>query len=463
MSVVEGSSTKLETTTPQNQLQNQVQSEPKLELKSESPTQTTTKISKSKISDNNDVNFPIKLINWSLDGFTYDNQKLTTPILLQEKNGPCPLISLVNTLLLQYNFKNLQFDQGILSQTENQYKGLKNLESLLIKKYHSDKKISLNEILSSIGDLLLMYSEEDTSLNPEIVDQLLTQLPKLHTGLDVNPNLITGDFELNLATTLFHIFGLVFKHGWVIGGAPKQVSDETPKEEEDTSIKKLENIMNELQTFDKIQDYLFLEHPNSSVVTNQELIKSWLDTNCTQLTQQGLTNLNTILESSQFIIFFRNNHFNTLFKKSSMEFYLLVTDSSFTTPKNKSNQIIWQSLNSINGENDLFFTGDFMPVLDINQDLNYGTNQDENFDSDLLLVKQLQEEEDAAIAKRMQDKYEKQHKRHTTNNNKKNEQKDKSQKSTSSSSSTTSDLKPVKKEQPTEKPKKKKLFGIFSR
>lgn len=39
------------------------------------------------------TNYEIKLIEWS-------ETTLRTPILLQDKNGPCPLIALVNTLVL---------------------------------------------------------------------------------------------------------------------------------------------------------------------------------------------------------------------------------------------------------------------------------------------------------------------------------------------------------------------------
>lgn len=57
---------------------------------------------------------------------------------------------------------------------------------------------------------------------------------------------------------------------------------------------------------------------------NKLLIEKWLNLNQTQLTLQGLNKLNDELDINQFIIFFRNNHFNTLFKKSNQEFYILI-------------------------------------------------------------------------------------------------------------------------------------------
>ena len=67
------------------------------------------------------VQFPIKLINWSLDP---QNQTIiTTPILLQEINGPCPLIALCNTLLLNNDIRTNSF---ILDEGEDEEKELIN-------------------------------------------------------------------------------------------------------------------------------------------------------------------------------------------------------------------------------------------------------------------------------------------------------------------------------------------------
>lgn len=378
------------------------------------------------------VVFPMKLISWSLED--QNGEALTTPILLQDRNGPCPLIALVNTLVLQFDFRNAHFDGGILSQSEKQYEQIKNLKSKLFTHYHNSSSIDLADILGLVADLFLVYAEDVPNLLHEMVDNILQQLPKLHTGLDVDPNLTNGDFSQDLATTLFTIFDLRFKHGWVIEDCGRK--GHTDDEDDSTNEPLL--ILHDLQTFDKVQDYLLLLDTNSSVAENQRLIRMWLDETCSQLTMKGLKLLDLDLSSPQFAIFFRNNHFNTLFKKSRNEFYLLITDSSF---QSKSGKLVWQSLNSVSGEGDLFFTGDFMPVLDIDQDIG---QQGETFDSDMMLLRQLQEEEDEALARKMQEKYEKRKTRQSPKETvvKKNEE-------TAS--------KPVKEK------KKKKFFGFLSR
>ncbi|CAI5758088.1 unnamed protein product [Candida verbasci] len=349
------------------------------------------------------VKFPIKLVDWTLEYLSNlgEDFQLKTPILLQEKNGPCPLISLMNTLIfknesiIHEHFINDYVKDGLL---DRKIKGISKLKDLLIVKYHSIGHIELNEVLSNLGELLLVFTE-NTNYQFE-VDQLLEQLPKLHTGLDVNPNLINGEFEPDLGTTLFSIFDLQFRHGWVINQID-DVDNFNDIDRGNMSIQTLEvvdnygqlvEIFNDLKTFDKIQDYLLDQDESTSF--NQRLISKWLDLNKTQLTTNGLQKLN-YLDKGEFIIFFRNNHFNTLFKKNNNEFYLIVTDSSFI---NKSSKIIWQSLNSVNGKDDLFFTGDFYPVLDID-DVTTTENQ-----SDYLLSKQLQEEEDRKLAEKLENR-----------------------------------------------------------
>ncbi|KAI3404528.2 hypothetical protein KGF56_002720 [Candida oxycetoniae] len=365
----------------------------------------------------NTVSFPIKVLNWSPHINT--DSSISTPILLQDKNGPCPLIALVNTLLLKDDFQRVDVGNDSVREVPQDMTSLSNLKHELLKSYHKTGLIELNEVLSLVGNLLLTFAETSQNLKPEVVDKLLMQLPQLHTGLDVNPNLLDGSFSSNLATQLFEVFGLNFRHGWVFDQPqpPRIVSDEdedlvthlnnTTIIEKVSDQRRLTNIIQHLKTFDDIQDYLLAQEASTlEVVQNQNLLETWLDQNCTQLTLSGLAKLDRDLEKDEFIIFFRNNHLNTLFKKGSNELYLLVTDASFQN-KSLSSQIVWQSLASVSGNEDLFFTGNFTPVLDIDQDLSYAANTgyDNTFDSDLLLSKQLQEEEDAAIAKRLQEKY----------------------------------------------------------
>ncbi|EGW32937.1 uncharacterized protein SPAPADRAFT_60278 [Spathaspora passalidarum NRRL Y-27907] len=353
------------------------------------------------------VKFNIKLVKWSLDYDSSDsNDLISTPIVLQDKNGPCPLIALINTLMLS-NDLNLSRSDYIPS---NQAKSdaILHFKSVLLQ--HESVAIELDLLLKHLGDLLLEFTQDNKSGLRFEIDQLLNSLPLLHTGLTVNPNLINGEFNPeDLSTSLFTVFDLKFRHGWVINQIDNENIEwnEEAAPQEGSSSSHADNyaqvveLFNELQTFDRIQDYLLLDSTKDpKLAHNQTLIHKWLDLNRTQLTRIGLDKLNLCLVNEQFVVLFRNNHFSTMFKKSDKEFYVLITDTSFQTSKSSS-KIIWQSLNSISGNDDLFFTGDFLPVLNVDQE------PQEQYDTDYLLTKQLQEEEDEALAKRMQQSYDK--------------------------------------------------------
>lgn len=251
---------------------------------------------------------------------------------------------------------------------------------------------------------------KSNSSSPTIIDQLLSQLPHLATGLNVNPNLTNNRFKNDISTSLFSHFNIPLIHGWTIN----QIDSESFGD----NYESLLDLIYHLKYFDQIQDYLALDedenidynqfdynskkpiphqlHSSSlELISNKRLIRKWLHLNQTQLTINGLNRLNMDLNDNEYCVFFRNNHFSTLFKKSSMEFYLLVTDSSF---QSDSNKIVWQSLNSISGKDDLFFSGDFFPILEIN---------DQNNDEDFEIIKKLQQEEDLRIAESMQSKFDK--------------------------------------------------------
>lgn len=335
-----------------------------------------------------DIKFQVKLIHWS----DYEHE---SPILLQDINGPCPLIALVNTLILKYEIKyrnyqiNSDFTNPDKKEEDDQLRIFESIGNL--KKYlmnNVDGSASMDKLLSQLGDVLLVFNDIDDidDKEGESLDKLLESLPLLHTGLTVNPNLVTGDFPSNeLASILFKKFHLTFKHGWILD----QVNDE----KFDGNYGKLVDILNDLQTFDKIQDYLLSED------SNKYLVEKWLELNKTQLTKNGLKKLNLNLNTDNFIIFFRNNHFVTLYKRSDNDFYILVTDAIFNN-KSSNKKIVWQSLISVSGIDDLFFTGDFIPSFG---DDTFDVMNDEN-DESYKLIKKLQEEEDQRMAQELQAK-----------------------------------------------------------
>ncbi|RDX67189.1 Ubiquitin carboxyl-terminal hydrolase MINDY-2, partial [Mucuna pruriens] len=84
-----------------------------------------------------------------------------------------------------------------------------------------------------------------------------------------------------------------------------------------------------------------------------ELIKSFLRNNASQLTISGLFCLQDGLKERELCVFFRNNHFSTMFKFEG-ELYLLATDQGYINQPD----LVWEKLNEVNGDT-LFMTSNF--------------------------------------------------------------------------------------------------------
>eukprot|EP01132_Coremiostelium_polycephalum_P004262 gene4262-5332_t len=76
-------------------------------------------------------------------------------------------------------------------------------------------------------------------------------------------------------------------------------------------------------------------------------IKQFLKDTSSQLSYHGLYELHSNLKEDEFVVFFRNNHFNTLLKHNS-ELYLLITDEGYI-----NEPVIWEKLSQIDGDTDL--------------------------------------------------------------------------------------------------------------
>ncbi|CAI0414126.1 unnamed protein product [Linum tenue] len=84
-----------------------------------------------------------------------------------------------------------------------------------------------------------------------------------------------------------------------------------------------------------------------------ELIRNFLKNNASQLTFYGLFCLQEGLKERELCVFFRNNHFSTMFKFKG-ELYLLATDQGYLNQPD----LVWEKLNEVNGDT-LFMTYNF--------------------------------------------------------------------------------------------------------
>lgn len=83
------------------------------------------------------------------------------------------------------------------------------------------------------------------------------------------------------------------------------------------------------------------------------LVRNFLRNNASQLTVYGLFCLQEGLKERELCVFFRNNHFSTMFKFKG-DLYLLATDQGYINQPD----LVWEKLNEVHGDS-VFMTGDF--------------------------------------------------------------------------------------------------------
>ncbi|KAL1547556.1 ubiquitin carboxyl-terminal hydrolase MINDY-1-like [Salvia divinorum] len=88
-------------------------------------------------------------------------------------------------------------------------------------------------------------------------------------------------------------------------------------------------------------------------VKEGEIIKNFMKNSASQLTVYGLFCLQDQVKERELSVFFRNNHFNTMFKYEG-ELYILATDQGYLNQPD----LVWEKLNEVNGDT-VYMTGNF--------------------------------------------------------------------------------------------------------
>ncbi|KFO18208.1 Protein FAM63A [Fukomys damarensis] len=204
--------------------------------------------------------------------------------------------------------------------------------------------ITSEELMAHLGDCLLSIKPQEKSEGLQLnfqqnVDDAMTVLPKLATGLDVNVR-FTGvsDFEYTPECSVFDLLGIPLYHGWLVDPqSPEAVS----------AVGKLSYN----QLVEKIITCKLSSDPN--LVTEGLIAEQFLENTAAQLTYHGLCELTAAAREGELSVFFRNNHFSTMTKHES-HLYLLVTDQGFL----QEEQVVWESLHNVDGDS-CFCDSDF--------------------------------------------------------------------------------------------------------
>ncbi|KAG6615888.1 uncharacterized protein IUM83_11997 [Phytophthora cinnamomi] len=108
------------------------------------------------------------------------------------------------------------------------------------------------------------------------------------------------------------------------------------------------------------------------------VLEEFFNTTASQLTYYGLVKLHEGLRERQLCVFFRNNHFSTLFKFEGA-LYLLVTDAGYLDEPS----VVWELLNEIDGDTE-YLDAHFRPVTSSEQQESILTQQKQQREQDQL-------------------------------------------------------------------------------
>lgn len=301
--------------------------------------------------------FQTKDIDVTLRG----DEQQTLTILTQNENGPCPLVALVNTMMLSEAARG--DGPGALSS------------------YVSGKdEVEISRVLEILADIAL--EKQRIKETPDDVSEVLRFLPLLVTGLNVNVK-FDGTFANTPEMALFRIYDVDVVHGWVCDNQdPNQAR------------------VLEVDSYDESQSLLVKYYEGNANERELDLavaMEAFIREFPTQLTPYGLRFLSDLLEPGAFAVFFRNDHFATLYRAPATDatkLYTLVTDAGFR----RERSIVWQSVRSITGADDEFYGGNFkQPQLSEAQESNRGSDQ--------ALARQMQEQEDREYAMALDKQY----------------------------------------------------------
>ena len=279
--------------------------------------------------------------------------------MVQNENGPCPLLALVNALVLS--------TPSILT-------------TALCETLRLREQVTLGLLLDAVIEELMSERRSGTASDLPDVGDLYTFLVGLHSGMSVNPRFVparkpntnsfdapgarplssdrrrVGEFEETKEMKLYGTFGLPVIHGW---NPPN-------------THPAFEVFARVAPTYEEAQNILFLEEDLEKKLKDEGLspadqrlledigrINHFLNSTATQLTGYGLESISECLAPGSVSILFRNDHFSTLYKHPrSGQLLTLVTDMGYAG----HDEVVWESLVDVSGEGSEFYAGDFRPV-----------------------------------------------------------------------------------------------------
>ena len=313
----------------------------------------------SRANSQRNETYQIRLVNW-FDASSSSGIR-SSPIMVQNANGPCPLLALVNALTLSTPA---------------------HINTALVETLRVREQVSLGLLLDAVIDELMSGRRGDAAHGLPDVTDLYAFLVNLHTGMNVNPSFIQpeaegtslidapifetphisgdfqklGGFEDTREMKLYSTFGITLIHGWM---PPRSHPAFAALKRSSKTYEDAQNLMfREEELEDKLRQH-GLNNGEQVMLEDISTVKYFLSSSATQLTEYGLDIMKEALGPGSIAILFRNDHFSTLYKHpQSGQLFTLVTDMGYSG----HDEVVWESLVDVSGEGCEFFAGDFRPV-----------------------------------------------------------------------------------------------------
>ncbi|GME72916.1 unnamed protein product [Ambrosiozyma monospora] len=300
---------------------------------------------------NQQLYFKTKTISWKDSNGEFHMNR----ILLQNNNGPCFIISFTNTLIISTELQDLS---PLVESDTSIYTGLK---QLLVK-----PTVSLDSLLNELSSLMLSKNEinitKEGRTQATDISEILNALPHLTAGLNVSlsiDNCTVDSFGVltDAINQLLHLFDIRMIHGLIDDEIVDDCKLKTFDECQDFMIFIIDKYGDE--KIDQFEQQLLKQQTNggeekeeNEALKNPELInfikvRDFLNLNKTQLSAKGLSIISlddTLLKPNSTCLFFRNDHFNTMFKNNKNELFVLVSDIGYASEQ----EVVWEQLLGLN-------------------------------------------------------------------------------------------------------------------
>ncbi len=304
----------------------------------------------SDITYDEDDGYLVKQINFGV---------LRVSIVLQDRDGPCPLIAIANTLLLRGSI------------------GLP----------HNQPTVSHNALVRILRDYALQINRVPDDASPEVranikanVDASVRVLCsyKMRRGLLINPSLTSvSSFEFTPEIGVFDLFRIRTLHGWVVGpgDAPalrdffhgrtyNQVLDALAYLQHvyDLSAGSTVTRDEEEEDDDEIRPSTIRRSPSRTgdeygTQEQASLAMVWFAQHRSQLTHCGVGELERAVSENEIAILFRNNHFSTMICHNG-KLYTLMSAAAYS----ECPHYVWHRVEVRGAETGTAFDGAFRPL-----------------------------------------------------------------------------------------------------